>query len=105
MTGVIETAKEAVEIARDITILRENDLRKINALGRTSENAMRIYEGLFDKPTISIEEAIEKLDISPATSGRLLERLCDERILSNLDNRKRRKVFLYKAYIDIFNRE
>ena len=105
VTGVIETAKEAVEIARDITILRENDLRKINALGRTSENAMRIYEGLFDKPTISIEEAINKLDISPATSGRLLERLCDEGILSNLDNRKRRKVFLYKAYIDIFNRE
>jgi hypothetical protein len=25
-------------------------LRKINVLGRTSENAMTIYEGLFDKP-------------------------------------------------------
>ncbi|MHC1762558.1 MAG: Fic family protein [Negativicutes bacterium] len=105
LTGVIETAKEAVEIARDITVLRENDLRKINALGRTSENAMMIYEGLFDKPTVSIEEAIAKLDISPATSGRLLERICEEGILSNLDNRKRKKVFVYRAYTDIFNRE
>ena len=35
-------------------------MRKINALGRTSENAMTIYEGLFDKPTISIEEALKQ---------------------------------------------
>lgn len=102
LTGVIETSKEAVEIARDITALREDDLRKINALGRTSENAMAIYEGLFDKPTISIEEAASKLDISVATSGRLLDRLCNEKVLSNLDNRKRKKVFAYKRYIDVF---
>jgi hypothetical protein len=50
---------------------------KINAMGLTSENAMTIYEGLFDKPTISIEDATAKLDISVATSGRLLERLCE----------------------------
>ncbi|MBS4030901.1 MAG: Fic family protein [Clostridiales bacterium] len=102
LTGVIETSKEAFKIARDITALREDDLRKINALGRTSENAMAIYEGLFDKPTISIEEAASKLDISVATSGRLLDRLCNEKVLSNLDNRKRKKVFAYKRYIDVF---
>lgn len=96
LTGVIETAKEAVEIARDITALREDDLRKINALGRISENAMTIYEGLFDKPTISIEGATSKLNISVATSARLLDRLCEDGILSNLDNRKRKKVFVYK---------
>ena len=105
LTGVIETAQEAVDIARDITALREDDLRKINAMGRTSENAMTIYEGLFDKPTISIEDATAKLDISVATSGRLLERLCEEGILSNLDNRKRKKVFVYKRYIDVFNKD
>ena len=105
LTGVIETAQEAVEIARSISALREEDLKKINAMGRTSENALVIYEGLFDKPTISIEEATNKLDISVATSGRLLERLCEEGILSNLDNRKRKKVFIYKRYIDVFNKD
>jgi len=105
LTGVIETAQEAVEIARSITAIREEDLKKINAMGRTSENALVIYEGLFDKPTISIEEATKKLDISVATSGRLLERLCEEGILSNLDNRTRKKVFIYKRYIDVFNKD
>lgn len=105
LTGVIDTAKEAVDIARDIAVLREEDLRKISSLGRTSENAMSIYEGLFDKPTISIEEAKTKLDISIATSSRLLDRLCEEGILSSLDNRKRKKIFVYKKYIDAFNKD
>ena len=105
LTGVIDTAKEAVDIARDIAALREEDLRKISSLGRTSENAMSIYEGLFDKPTISIEEATSKLDISIATSSRLLDRLCEEGILSSLDNRKRKKIFVYKKYIDAFNKD
>lgn len=105
LTGVIDTAKEAVDIARDIAALREEDLRKISSLGRTSENALVIYEGLFDKPTISIEEATSKLDISIATSSRLLERLCEEGILSSLDNRKRKKIFVYKKYMDVFNKD
>ena len=105
LTGVIDTAKEAVDIARDIAALREEDLRKISSLGRTSENALTIYERLFDKPTISIEEATAKLDISVATSSRLLDRLCEEGILSSLDNRKRKKIFVYKKYIDVFNKD
>ena len=105
LAGVIETAREAIHIARSITAIREEDLKKIYAMGRIGENAMIIYEGLFDKPTISIEEASKKLDISAATSGRLLERLLEEGILSNLDNRKRKKVFVYKRYIDVFNKD
>lgn len=105
LTGVINTAKEAVDIARDIAALREEDLRKLSLLGRISENALAIYEGLFDKPTISIEETTSKLDISIATSSRLLERLCEEGILSSLDNRKRKKIFAYKKYIDVFNKD
>ncbi len=102
LTGVIETSKEAVDIARNISSLREEDLKKINALGRTAENALIVYEGLFDNPTVNIEQVAEKLDISVATSGRLLDKLCKIGILINLSNRKRNKIFAYKKYIDLF---
>lgn len=105
LTGIIETAQEAVEIAREITYIREDDIKKINVLGRTSKNAMIIYEGLFNKPTISIEETASKLGVSVTTSGRLLEKLCEINVLSTLDNRKRKKIFIYKRYIDVFNRD
>lgn len=105
LTGIIETAKEATDLAREIVLLRENDVKKINALGRVSENAMSIYEGLFDKPTISIEEMISKLEISPASAGRLVDRLLEIGLLANIDNRKRKRVFVYKGYLDIFNND
>jgi Fic family protein len=40
LAGVIETVQEAVEIARSISALREKDLKKINGMGSTSENAL-----------------------------------------------------------------
>lgn len=54
LNGIIETSKEFTNMAREISTLRENDIRKISGLGRISENAMTIYEGLFDKPTVSM---------------------------------------------------
>ena len=74
-------------------------------MGRLSENALVIYEGLFDRPTIGIEEVVSKLDVSSSTSGRLLERLCEEGILEQIGEKKRNKVFLYKRYIDVFNKD
>lgn len=105
LSGVIETSKEATDMARDIWALRETDLRKISTIGRVSENALTIYEGLFDKPTASIEEVMNKLKISNATAGRLLEKLMEIGILASLDNRRRKKVFVYRNYMDIFSKE
>lgn len=105
LNGVIDTAKEAVDIARAITVLREDNLRTINTLGRTSENARIIYENLFDKPTISIDEAALRLGVSAASAARLLDRLSTEGIIENLDNHKRKKIFVCQRYIDIFGKD
>lgn len=105
LSGIIETSKESTNMARDIAALRESDLRKISTLGRVSENALIIYEGLFDKPTVSIEEVVLKLKTSYASAARLVDRLIETDILSNLDNRKRKKVFVYQNYMDIFNKD
>ncbi|PLX30699.1 MAG: cell filamentation protein Fic [Clostridiales bacterium] len=103
LEGIIKTSREAIDMARAIGQLKENDLRTISALGRVSKNALSIYEGLFDKPTTTIEEIMKKLKTSNATAGRLAERLIEAGILEKLDNRERNKVFVYKRYIDIFN--
>lgn len=92
-------------MARAISQLKENDLRKISLLGRISENALVVYEGLFDKPTITIDEIINKLEVSNATAGRLAEKLIEIDILENIKDRSRNKVFVYKKYIDIFNQD
>lgn len=105
LEGIIKTSKEAIDMARAIGQLKENDLRKISTLGRVSENALVIYESLFEKPTITIDQMMTKLNISHATAGRLAEKLIEAGILENLENRARNKVFVYRRYIDIFSED
>ncbi len=105
LNGVMETSREATSMAREIVALRENDLRKLGTLGRVSANALTLYGGLFDKPTVSIEDAMKKLEISNASVGRLFDRLIEIGILASLDNRKRKKVFVYRNYMDIFSND
>lgn len=105
LTGITETSKEAVEIARNITELKNNDIKKISTFGRLSESALTIYEHLFSKPTIRIEDVSKILNVSASTAGRLLGKITSENILKNLDNKKKDKVFVYQKYIDIFNHE
>lgn len=43
LTGIIETSKEAVEIARNIAELKNSDIKKISTFGRLSESALTLY--------------------------------------------------------------
>lgn len=102
LSGVIETSKESIAMAREIGSLRENDVRRVSTLGRLSKNALTIYEGLFDKPTVSVEEVMIKLTVSSSTASRLIEKLIEIDILSSLSIGKRKKVYVYRSYMDIF---
>lgn len=103
LNGVVETAKEGVEIARKIVFIRKNDIKAIAKFGRTAENAMTLYNGLFEKPTVTIEEAASKLEISQVSASRLLEKFMAEEILTILDAKARKRIFVYKKYTDLFS--
>lgn len=105
MNGVIETSKESISMAREIASLRENDLKRVGTLGRLSGNALTIYEGLFDKPTVRIEEVMNKLAISNSTASRLIDKMIEIGILSSLGNGKRKKVYVYRSYMEIFSKD
>ncbi|MCL2312412.1 MAG: Fic family protein, partial [Firmicutes bacterium] len=102
LTGIIETASEAIDISRNIAVLREEDLVKLSCINRYGEKLLEIYNNLFAKPTVSIDTIVKKLEVSNATAGRILEKLCGTGILELLDSRKRNKIFIYKKYIDLF---
>lgn len=68
-------------MAREIGLLRENDFRRVSTFGSLATNALPLYEGLFDKPTVSIEEVMNKLTISHSTASRLIEKMIEIGIL------------------------
>lgn len=94
---------DSIKVAEKLNQWHLQDIKKIRELGCTENNAKIILESMFEKPTINIEETTRKLEVSVATSGRLLEKLCDEGILINLDNRRRNKIFIYTRMLEFFN--
>lgn len=105
LEGVIYTAKEGVETARKIEKLKDEDMLKLNLLGRSSKNATIIFKQLFKKPTITIEETANILGIKFPNAKKLIDKLIDNGILELLGERKRNRVFIYRKYMDIFKED
>lgn len=71
LNGVLETSNQAVETARAILKLIEEDSRRIEALGRPAASALRVHQYLQRKPltTISLECQFEDLCLCDGIPG------------------------------------
>ena len=105
LDGVIETSAQAIETVRKITILREEDMKKIHALGKTaSKSAVEILLQLFKVPIINTSHIQEWTGFTRKGSLTVINRLIDLDILQQKDqNKTYGRSFIYKRYVDIFN--
>jgi len=104
LEGVIEIAKEAIEIVDKITALREKDMAKINSLGkRASESAMLVLPKLYAQPIVSVGVVKSWTNFTHAGAQRVIDRFIQKGILTPMDKDKSYgQSYMYKKYIDIF---
>ncbi|QQS15411.1 MAG: Fic family protein [Candidatus Moraniibacteriota bacterium] len=104
LTGVAETAQEAIETVHRITKLRERDILKIQGLDkRSSQSAIVVLPQLFALPIIDIVTVSRWTGFSQNGAQKLVDRFVDLGILHIRDeNRKYRRSYIYKDYVDIF---
>lgn len=105
LDGVIETADEAVETVKKITILREEDMRKIQSLGKmAAENTIKILPLLFKIPIVNVTKIQEWTGFTRQGAQKVIDRLVELDILKLKDkNKKYGRTYVYKKYLDIFN--
>lgn len=105
LDGVIETANQSISTSKKITALREEDMRKIQALGkREATSGVLFLQHLFRNPIASAVLVAERMNFTRAGAGKLIERFVDLGILKPLDeNAKWGKMYIYKKYVEIFN--
>ena len=105
LDGVIETAKQSIETSKKITLLREKDMRKIQALGkREATSGVLFLQHLFKNPITSNIGVVKAMDFSRAGAPKLIQRFIDLDILKPLDESiKYGKTYIYKNYTSIFN--
>jgi len=104
LEGVIEVANEAIDIVGKITALREEDMAKIQKLGkRSAESAALLLPKLYGQPVINVALAQKWTGFTRAGAQTVINRFMAMGILSPKDqDKKYGQSYIYKKYTDIF---
>jgi len=103
LTGVKETSDQAVGAARQIITLHDSDRKKVEALGRPAATALRVFERAKTNPILSIAATAQKIGISFPTVMSAVNHLQHLGVLREITGKRRRRLFVYDAYLKILN--
>jgi Fic family protein len=101
--AVIVTANQAVDTARQLISLANEDRDRISILGRAAASTMRVHRALLERPITSSSWLTEKTDITPATVNKCLRHLEHLEIVRELTSRSRNRLFSYTGILKIMN--
>jgi len=104
LTGVRDTAAQAVDTAREIIALFDGDRGTIQSLGRSAASAFRVHDLMQRRPLITIQAASKELKLSLPTVGKSLEHLVDLGIVREVTGKQRGRAFAYRKYLDVLDR-
>ncbi len=101
--AVIVTATQAVDTARQLVDLTDEDRDKISGIGRAAASTLRVHRVLMGRPITTSGWLVEKTGIAPATVNKCLRNLEHLGIVRELTSRQRNRVFSYAGYLHIMN--
>ena len=101
--AVESSANSAVDAAKRLFQQAEVDVSIIAAQGRSKVNLKRIYDHFQQRPISNSLAIKNELDLAPATIQTAVKKLCSLGILREITDKKRDRVYAYKAYIDILS--
>ena len=101
--AVIVTANQAVDTAKQLIALADEDRDKISGLGRAAASTWQVHRALLERPITTSGGLVAKTGITPATVNKCLGHLERLGIVRELTSRKRNRLFSYTGYLEIMN--
>jgi Fic family protein len=102
LEGVLETATEATKTAQRIHELREADRRRVPEVGGGAHE-LGLLDRLFAQPLVNGAWVSSRLEVSPTTANKVLDRLTAAGVLREVTGRKRNRVWRYDSYVALFD--
>lgn len=105
--GVEEIAKASIQVFRDILKLKERIEREVmpHFSVRRQENAQNLLRHLYQRPIIDIKFAQSIIGGATNTSAALIKNFVHQGVLIEITGQRRNRLFMFKDYLDIFNRD
>jgi Fic family protein len=105
LEGVITVARSATDTARQIRRLVERDREAIHGLGRGAASALRVHGLAGRRVVLTARSASTQLRLSVPTVNGAIARLEEAGILQEVTGRRRGRVFVYGAYLELLQAE
>lgn len=103
LEGVEQTARSAVQTARQLVDLFEADTRRVQQTGRSAPNSMRVLSALRQRPALRLKNLCEHHGMTFPTATKAIQSLCTLGIARELTSQRRNRVFVYDAYLAILS--
>ena len=103
LLGVIDTTDQAVRAAQRILELFRGDRARVEALGRAAASALRLHHAFQERAVLSIPGAAKRVGVSQPTITSAMAHLTKLGIVRETTGRKRRKLYVYDAYLKILS--
>jgi Fic family protein len=105
--GVVETARNSIQVFRDILSLKEKLEREVlpHFSTRRQKNAQAVMAHLYQQPIVTVKGVTELLSITTNTAAALVNDLVKYGVLETLAGKQRNRIFWFREYFLIFNRQ
>lgn len=102
LVAVIETAGKGRQTFQRILELKQVIDKQLITLGRKAENANRLVNHLYKKPSINVAEVGKLFDLTPTHATKLISDLERLDILKEVTGYKRNRIFMFHNYLKLF---
>lgn len=103
--GIQVTATQAVDTAHALLALVTADRDLITSLGRATSSALVVHSALQRQPLATSAALVKQTGLTAATVNKSLAHLSELKIVSELTQRRRGRVFSYARYVRLLNAE
>lgn len=106
LLGVHETAKDSIQVFKDILHLKETLEREVlpRFSTRRQNNAQILMRTLYQQPVMDIKAVSELLAVETNTATYLINDLVKHGVLEELTGKRRNRMFWFKDYLTIFSK-
>ena len=101
LEGVTTTSLQAVSTTNAITILFEQNIAKIESLGRAKFSCLTVFDYLKKLPQVTAPLVAQELSMSSPTARTALTHLLKLGIVEEMSGKQRDKVYVYRQYLTL----
>jgi Fic family protein len=101
LVGIYSSAQQAIKAAKQINTLFDEDLKKINCLGRGKFSCEQTLEYMKLLPQVTVPLLSKELQMTAPTARSALNNMTSIGLLEELSGKRRDKVYVYRKYLDI----